>query len=70
MIFREKFGQWIQTELLLNITTNEGCTIVCRMLNYLENEKMVLVYDVDHKNVFNLHLFEINQIIPYESANI
>jgi hypothetical protein len=64
ILFREKFGLWIKTNLLLEIVTKEGCTIVGRMLNYLEKEKMILVYDVDHKNVFNIHLSEISQIQP------
>ncbi|MBP1934346.1 hypothetical protein J2Z37_004366 [Ammoniphilus resinae] len=66
IIYREKFNQWIQTKLLLKIVTKDEITIYGRMLTYHENEKMILVYDVDHKNVFNVSLFEIYQITPSE----
>lgn len=66
IICQEKFSQWIESNLLLEIVTLEETIIVGRMLNYLEHEKMILVCDVDHKNVFNINLYEINQINPSE----
>jgi hypothetical protein len=66
IIFQDKFIRWIQDDLLLEIITKEEGTIIGRMLNYLASEKSILVYDVDHKNVFNVHLSEIYQIRPVE----
>lgn len=64
MISREKFSQWIHTNLQLKIDTKDEITIYGRMLTYHENEKMILVYDTDHRNVFNINLSEIYQITP------
>ncbi|HJV45055.1 MAG TPA: hypothetical protein VJ824_04925 [Bacillota bacterium] len=64
MIFKEKFSRWIQTNYLIQIRQIDQRVIIGRLIEYNEENRIILVYHEDEKQVYSIKLGEIYEIKP------
>lgn len=67
---KELLSGWIATKQLLRIEVvqkkTERKSFAGRLLQYSEDNDLLLIYDVDEKQIYNFRLNEIDSIQPVQ----